>query len=169
MAVGPAGVAARCIRFCMESWWRLCVSQARAQSTSPMIWTGWRGNMPCPSHCPCLCAKRRTKAGLSLPYLENLLHNNQTIRERVAARMRAGGTDAWHILDKIGRECVGALQFTSGEAPEDATLEGEPMSDAQPRERSARLKRGRRLLHFHRRGAGENRCRNKAWPDWHRW
>lgn len=35
------------------------------------------------------------------------------------------------MLEKIGRDCVGALQFVSGEVPEDGTLEGEPVSEAQ--------------------------------------
>ena len=66
-----------------------------------------------------------------IAYLENLLPDNQAIRERVAAWVRAGGTDAWHVLEKIGRDCVGALQFVSGEVPEIGPLEGEPVSDAR--------------------------------------
>ncbi len=44
------------------------------------------------------------------------------IREHVAARVRAGGIDAWHMHEKNGRDCVGALQFVSGEIPEVGAL-----------------------------------------------
>ena len=66
--------------------------------------------------------------------LENLLPDNQEIRERIATLVCAKGTDAWHMLEKIGRDCVGALQFVSGEnsdIPEIGELEGEPVSEAQ--------------------------------------
>ena len=40
------------------------------------------------------------QGGPVIAYLENLLQDIQAIRERVAARVRAGGTDAWHMLEK---------------------------------------------------------------------
>jgi len=66
-----------------------------------------------------------------IAYLENLLPDDQAIRERVAVRVRAGGADAWHMLERIGRDCVGALQFVSGDVPEIGKLEGERVTDAQ--------------------------------------
>ncbi|KIC07556.1 hypothetical protein RA19_23660 [Leisingera sp. ANG-M1] len=54
------------------------------------------------------------QGGPVIAFLENLLPDNQAIRGRVAAQVRAGRTDAWHMLEKIGRDCVGALQFVSG-------------------------------------------------------
>ncbi len=35
------------------------------------------------------------------------------------------------MLEKIGRDCVGALQFVSDEVPEIGALDGEPVSEAQ--------------------------------------
>lgn len=44
-------------------------------------------------------------------YFDNLLPDDQRIRERIAARAKAGGTQAFDILAAIGRDCIGALQF----------------------------------------------------------
>lgn len=42
---------------------------------------------------------------------ENLLPDSKPIRNRVAERVGAKGTDAFSLLSEIGRDCVGALQF----------------------------------------------------------
>jgi serine/threonine-protein kinase HipA len=42
---------------------------------------------------------------------ENLLPDNGELRGRIAARTKAEGTDAYSLLNAIGRDCVGALQF----------------------------------------------------------
>lgn len=42
---------------------------------------------------------------------ENLLPDSDTLRRRVAEKVGADGTDAYSLLTKIGRDCVGALQF----------------------------------------------------------
>lgn len=42
---------------------------------------------------------------------ENLLPDNSEIRRKVAERTGAAGTDAYSLLEEIGRDCVGALQF----------------------------------------------------------
>lgn len=50
-------------------------------------------------------------------YFDNLLPDNDAIRRRLAQRHQAGGTDAFHLLAKLGRDCVGAIQLL----PEDET------------------------------------------------
>lgn len=92
-------------------------------------WLSWEHAMPISLSLP--LREEAHQGAPVIAYLENLLPDNQAIRERVAARVRAGGTDAWHMLEKIGRDCVGALQFVSGEVPEAHGLEGEPVTDAQ--------------------------------------
>lgn len=42
---------------------------------------------------------------------DNLLPDNEALRQRVAGQVGASGTDAFSLLSKIGRDCVGALQF----------------------------------------------------------
>ena len=44
-------------------------------------------------------------------YFDNLLPDNDEIRRIVAERVGADGVDAFSLLDSIGRDCVGALQF----------------------------------------------------------
>ncbi len=92
-------------------------------------WLSWAHAMPISLSLP--LREEAHRGGPVIAYLENLLPDNQAIRERVAARVHAGGTDAWHMLEKIGRDCVGALQFVSGKMPEVGALEGEPVSAAQ--------------------------------------
>lgn len=42
---------------------------------------------------------------------DNLLPDSDSLRRRVAERVGADGSDAYHLLAAIGRDCVGALQF----------------------------------------------------------
>jgi serine/threonine-protein kinase HipA len=44
-------------------------------------------------------------------FFDNLLPDNDQIRRKVAAKVGAQGTDAFSLLNQIGRDCVGALQF----------------------------------------------------------
>ncbi|PKR55781.1 type II toxin-antitoxin system HipA family toxin [Thalassospira marina] len=94
-------------------------------------WLDWEYALPISLSLP-LQAQAHIGAPV-IAYLENLLPDNQNIRERVAARVGAGGTDAYHMLEKIGRDCVGALQFfvdyTGNETSPEIT--GEVLSDSQ--------------------------------------
>lgn len=44
-------------------------------------------------------------------YFDNLLPDSQAIRSRIATRFQIGSTDAFDLLQAIGRDCVGALQL----------------------------------------------------------
>lgn len=68
-----------------------------------------------------------------LAVFDNLLPDSADIRRALAERNRAGGTDAYSLLEAIGRDCVGALQFLpDGEAPGTAgELRGRPLDDAE--------------------------------------
>jgi len=75
----------------------------------------------------------RTVSGdLVANYFDNLLPDDERIRRRVAARFKTGSTEAFELLQAIGRDCVGAVQLL----PPDAGPAGfdriqcEPMSDA---------------------------------------
>jgi serine/threonine-protein kinase HipA len=59
-----------------------------------------------------------------LAVFENLLPDLDTLRRRVAEKVGAAGTDAYSLLSRIGRDCVGSLQFF----PEGADI---PLSSAQ--------------------------------------
>lgn len=64
---------------------------------------------------------------------DNLLPDNPNVRRRVAERMGAQGTDYFSLLEAIGRDCVGAMQFIPDGLPADAatSVKGEPVSDAE--------------------------------------
>ncbi len=71
-----------------------------------------------------LLAERAMPVSLSLPlreeaysgdavlaFFDNLLPDNERIRRKVAEKVGASGVDAYSLLNEIGRDCVGALQF----------------------------------------------------------
>jgi serine/threonine-protein kinase HipA len=63
-------------------------------------------------------------------YFDNLLPDSDAIRRRLAQRHQAGGTDAFHLLAKLGRDCVGAIQLLpEDEAPSDVfEINGEELN-----------------------------------------
>lgn len=94
-------------------------------------WLDWQYALPISRSLP--LTEQAHKGAAVISYLENLLPDNQAIRERVAAKVHASGTDAYHMLEKIGRDCVGALQFVvdyDGSAPT-TELEGDNLTNSQ--------------------------------------
>jgi len=72
-------------------------------------WLAWPHTLPVSLSLPL-----REAAYTGTPVLavfENLLPDNGELRRRIAARTQAEGTDAYSLLNAIGRDCVGALQF----------------------------------------------------------
>lgn len=65
-------------------------------------------------------------------YFDNLLPDSDAIRRRLAQRHQAGGTDAFQLLAKLGRDCVGAIQLLpEDEAPSDVyEINGEELDTA---------------------------------------
>ncbi|MCE5182380.1 MAG: type II toxin-antitoxin system HipA family toxin [Betaproteobacteria bacterium] len=65
-------------------------------------------------------------------YFDNLLPDNDAIRRRLAQRHQTGGTDAFQLLAKLGRDCVGAIQLLpEDEAPSDVyEINGEELNTA---------------------------------------
>lgn len=63
---------------------------------------------------------------------DNLLPDAAPIRTRVAERVGADGTDAYSLLSRIGRDCVGALQFLpdGDEMAVAGALSGEVLDEA---------------------------------------
>ena len=72
-------------------------------------WLAWQHALPVSLSLPL-----REAAYTGTPVLavfENLLPDNVELRRRIATRTQAEGTDAYSLLNVIGRDCVGALQF----------------------------------------------------------
>jgi len=72
---------------------------------------------------------------------DNLLPDSAAVRRRVAERTGAQGSDAYSLLERIGRDCVGAMQFLpDGVAVEGIQpVDGEPISDAEIEQMLANL------------------------------
>jgi serine/threonine-protein kinase HipA len=94
-------------------------------------WLAWENTLPISRSLP-LRAERYVGQPV-IAVFENLLPDSDDIRRRVAERVGADGVDSYSLLARIGRDCVGALQFVAeGEEPGDnRVLTGESLSDAQ--------------------------------------
>jgi len=92
-------------------------------------WLAWDNALPVSLSLP--LRENRYIGEPVLAVFENLLPDSKPIRTRVAERVGAGGTDAYSMLAKIGRDCVGALQFLpDGEAfPGPTGIAGEPVDE----------------------------------------
>lgn len=64
---------------------------------------------------------------------ENLLPDNPDIRRKVAERTGAAGADAYSLLEEIGRDCVGAMQFLHADQEQDphGPIAGEEVSEEE--------------------------------------
>ncbi len=78
------------------------------------------------------------KGELVRNYFENLLPDNDNIRQRLAKRFSTG-TEAFRLLAEIGRDCVGALQILPDDDTPSASdaIQCEPLSDEQVAEHLA--------------------------------
>lgn len=67
-----------------------------------------------------------------LAVLDNLLPDAEAVRRHLAGRVGAAGTDAYSLLEKIGRDCVGALQFVIADEEPPATdhIQGDALNEA---------------------------------------
>ncbi len=54
---------------------------------------------------------REVRGDVVAHYFDNLLPDNERIRERQRRRFGTRGTDAFSLLEAIGRDCVGAVQL----------------------------------------------------------
>lgn len=92
-------------------------------------WLAWDVAIPVSLSMPLREESYRGEAVSAV--FENLLPDSEPLRRRVAERVGARGTDAYSMLSKIGRDCVGALQFfPEDEAVDTDTtrIEGEPVT-----------------------------------------
>lgn len=63
-------------------------------------------------------ASREVTSPLVRNYFDNLLPDNQRIRERIRDRYRTRSTETFDLLEAIGRDCVGAVQLMpEGQVP----------------------------------------------------
>ncbi len=75
-------------------------------------WLAWEHAIPVSLSMP--LREDRYIGAPVVAVFDNLLPDNRDIRDRMAARVHAEGSDAYSLLSAIGRDCVGALQFLPG-------------------------------------------------------
>lgn len=94
-------------------------------------WLGWESTFPISLSLP--LREDRYVGAPVVAVFDNLLPDNDQIRQRLAARTHAEGTDAFSLLAAVGRDCVGAMQFLpEGEAPSaSGTIDGRPLSETE--------------------------------------
>lgn len=81
-------------------------------------WLAWEHTMPISRSLP--LREDRFIGTPVMAVFDNLLPDNDQIRVKLARRVGASGTDAYNLLSKMGRDCVGALQFLpEGDTPGD--------------------------------------------------
>ena len=72
-------------------------------------WLSWEYALPVSLSLP--LREDRYTGDPVIAVFDNLLPDNEPMRRRVAERVHADGYDAYSLLAKIGRDCVGGLQF----------------------------------------------------------
>ena len=75
-----------------------------------------------------ITASREVRGDAVANYFDNLLPDNDRIRERLSRRFRTSGSDAFSLLEAIGRDCVGAVQLL----PENTEPVGWNRVDCEP-------------------------------------
>ena len=80
---------------------------------------------------------RTMKGPEVLAYFENLLPDNEAVKSQIATRVGANGTDAFSLLEALGVDCVGAMQFLPEGSPVEApgVPEGRPLTKKDLAER----------------------------------
>ncbi|MGB7949875.1 MAG: type II toxin-antitoxin system HipA family toxin [Candidatus Binatia bacterium] len=92
-------------------------------------WLSWEHALPISLSLP--MREDRYIGDPVIAVFDNLLPDSDAIRRRLAERVRADGADAYSLLAKIGRDCVGALQLLpEGTEPGPAgAVEGRPVNE----------------------------------------
>ena len=92
-------------------------------------WLAWEHALPVSFSLP--LREDRYIGAPVIAVFDNLLPDNDRIRQRMAERMHAAGTDAYSLLSSAGRDCVGALQFLPADLDPGplGALDGTPVSE----------------------------------------
>jgi serine/threonine-protein kinase HipA len=92
-------------------------------------WLDWEHALPVSLSLP--LREDRYIGAPVIAVFDNLLPDSGMIRRRIAERVHAQGPDTYSLLSAVGRDCVGALQFLTGddEPHPPGMLEGKPVGD----------------------------------------
>ena len=92
-------------------------------------WLGWEHALPISISLP--LREDRYTGDSVMAVFDNLLPDNERIRRRIAERVQADDHGTYSLLAKVGRDCVGAMQFLpEGHPPDKAgAVEGRELTD----------------------------------------
>jgi serine/threonine-protein kinase HipA len=95
-------------------------------------WLGSELRRPISLSLPLTIGERGLAGPAVTAYFDNLLPDSPAIRNRVASRHGAASSQAFDLLEKIGRDCVGAVQLLPQDspAPEVRRIEGQALAEA---------------------------------------
>ena len=93
-------------------------------------WLGSANARPISLSLPLRVSQEPYRKGVR-EFFDNLLPDNQQIRERIQRRFGARSSDAFDLLLEIGRDCVGALQLVpeGNPPPELHQITGKPLTE----------------------------------------
>lgn len=96
----------------------------------------WLGNVmrrPLSLSLPLSIGSRGYAGQQVAAYFDNLLPDNDVIRNRLATRTGAASSGIFDLLEKIGRDCVGAVQLMpAGEPPAEVrAIHSRPLTDEE--------------------------------------
>ena len=102
-------------------------------------WLGWEHALPISNSLP--LREDRYLGDPVIAVFDNLLPDPEPVRRRIAERIGAEGHDAYSLLARLGRDCVGALQILpEGQDPGPAgTVDGRPADDGEIAEKLRNL------------------------------
>ncbi len=102
-------------------------------------WLGWEHALPISNSLP--LREDRYLGDPAIAVFDNLLPDPEPMRRRIAERIGAEGHDAYSLLGRLGRDCVGALQILpEGQDPGPAgTVDGRPVDDGEIAEKLRNL------------------------------
>ena len=102
-------------------------------------WLGWEHALPISNSLP--LREDRYLGDPVIAVFDNLLPDPEPVRRRIAERIGAEGHDAYSLLARLGRDCVGALQILpEGQDPgPTGTVEGRPADDGEIAEKLRNL------------------------------
>ncbi len=94
-------------------------------------WLNRRNSFPISRSLP--LREEPYEGGRVYAYFDNLLPDSASLRQRIAARMHAKSDQVFDLLEVLGRDCVGALQFikSTGEGSQLKAPVGTPLTENQ--------------------------------------
>jgi serine/threonine-protein kinase HipA len=111
-------------------------------------WVGSPEGHPLSLSLPFIPGNVPHRGNVVVSFFDNLLPDSAAIRTRIRSRFGSASTDAFDLLDAIGRDCVGAIQLLpEGEQPVGWNrIRAEPMSEGEAEQAiNAMLSGGRAL------------------------